>query len=1510
MPLLSFMMLLVYVGMVAPLSAQTSSLPAPVGWWEFSETSGTTAADVSGNGHAATMVNGASWTAGKTGNAVVADGSNQYVSIPAIDLSGTQAITWTAWINRTYSSSGGHVLFEDSANFNSSTTGFGFFPDGDPGSNCLGLAIGVHGNAGYTVNCYAQPSSGVWHHVGVVLDKSQPGAQTISLYIDGQKQTATGQSYTVTNTNGFGIDPLYLFSRGGTAAYSAGAIDDLQLYAQALSAAQVQQIYQQDLASLVSLTVTPANASIIGGTARQFNALGTYSDDSTQNLTASVAWSSSDASVATIASSGLATAIAAGSTTIQAVSGGVSNSTTVTVTAPVLVSISVAPSSASTTIGGSQQFTAAGIYNNGASQNLTANVAWSVTDSAIATVSATGMATGVSYGSTKIQASLGSFIGSASFTVSSLSLQSITITPAKPQVAVSATLQLIATGTYADGTTQDLTSQVTWSSTDSTIASITSFGLATGIGTGSTTLNASLNSSSGSIPLTVTPSGLTGWWAFNEGSGTTASDSSGHGYDATLYNGMNWTTGQTGGALFANGVNQYISIPSVNLSSTQAVTLAAWIDRTWSNSGPTVLIEASSNFNSVSDGFGVFVDDGTNCGISSAIFAGVRGDGGYALSCYAAPSSGRWHHLALECDKSKSGNQQVSLYVDGVLQTPVSSPYTTTNSNTFGNQPFYLFARGGAQYYTSATIGDLRLYNRALSVAEINQIYGLGASAVSLQSLAVSPASASITTGSTQQFTAQGTYSDGSTQNLTASVTWSSSNTTAATIDSSGLATTLSTGSTTIQAVSGTVRNSASLTVTAPILASLSVTPANPIIQVGSGQQFIATGTYNNGVTQDLTASAAWSAANSAIATISAAGMATGISSGSTAVQATLGAITGQANLRVSSGTLQSIAITPSNPQVAVAAGLQFTATGTYSDGSTQDLTSLVTWSASDSKVASITSYGLVTGIGTGATALLASLNASSGSINLTVTPSGLTGWWPFNEGSGTTASDSSGHGYNATLFNGMNWTTGQTGGAVSANGVNQYMATPSINLSSTQAFTLAAWVNRTWSNSGPSALVEASDNYNSVSNGFTFIADDASDCGISSAIVMGVRGDNGYTLNCYAAPSSNGWHHLVVLCDKSQPGNNQLRLYIDDVLQTPVATPYGVNNSNTFGNQPFYLFSRAGSQYFSAGEVSDLRIYNRILSAAEIGQLYDLGFSTANSSLQSLAVTPVDSSIVLGNTEQLTATGTYTDGSTRNLNNTVNWSSSNSAVATIASGGLATGIAAGSTVIQAASGSIAASANLAVVSRSSAPAKFVQSCAGDGGATTKVTTSMPNIVTSGNLIVVFVHWDNQAATATASDQLGNTYVPIFPPTDAGSSARFQVWYVKNVTGGVPLSVTVNFSQATTSFSVLDAMEYSGIDTTSPLDGFNSATGRGTSQNSGSILVPNANSEILIGLFGYDVYALTYTAGPGFTMQGYEASTMIEDQAAVTAGTYAATATSNTTANWAAFVMAFKYAVQ
>ena len=231
-----------YASAFLALIAVPALAQSPVGRWRLDDGAGRVALDASGYGHSATLVNGPAWTIGKIGGAVQANASShQYLSIPAINLSTTKKVTVVLWSKRTYSTVGGHTLFEATANLNTSTSGFGLFPDD---ASCQGLQAALNGNVGKTANCYRQPSSGVWHHIAIVFDKTQTGGNEIALYIDGVLRTPTRSLYASTNTNYFGNNPICVFSRGGTSQFDSGTLDDFRIYNTALTAAQIQQIYQ------------------------------------------------------------------------------------------------------------------------------------------------------------------------------------------------------------------------------------------------------------------------------------------------------------------------------------------------------------------------------------------------------------------------------------------------------------------------------------------------------------------------------------------------------------------------------------------------------------------------------------------------------------------------------------------------------------------------------------------------------------------------------------------------------------------------------------------------------------------------------------------------------------------------------------------------------------------------------------------------------------------------------------------------------------------------------------------------------------------------------------------------------------------------------------------------------------------------------------------------------------------------------------------------------------------
>jgi hypothetical protein len=174
-----------------------------------------------------------------------------------------------------------------------------------------------------------------------------------------------------------------------------------------------------------------------------------------------------------------------------------------------------------------------------------------------------------------------------------------------------------------------------------------------------------------------------------------------------------------------------------------------------------------------------------------------------------------------------------------------------------------------------------------------------------LKTVSVTPASATIGVGETQQFTATGHYSDGSTSDIASDsdVSWASSDTTVATIDPNGLATGVGEGKANITATyEGITSDPVALTIstTSPELESITVTPADAAIEVGGDQRFTAVGHYSDGSTPDITSSVSWASSVPTVATIVPGGLATGVGEGTTYITAIQDEITSnQATLKV-----------------------------------------------------------------------------------------------------------------------------------------------------------------------------------------------------------------------------------------------------------------------------------------------------------------------------------------------------------------------------------------------------------------------------------------------------------------------------------------------------------------------------------------------------------------------------------------------------------------------------------
>jgi hypothetical protein len=269
-------------------------------------------------------------------------------------------------------------------------------------------------------------------------------------------------------------------------------------------------------AVLKKITISPSNETIANGTWLQYIAMGEYGDGTLRDITSKVTWSSSDAKIAIIynaaTNKGFTKAMGIGKVEIKATLEDKSVTTSLTVSAALLTKITIDPANGVAAKGTSLQFKAQGSYSDGSTQDLTKEVTWNSDKAPVAIISndpaSAGLASAKDKGHTNISANYKNKTAQATLTVTDALLETIVVTPASASVAIGATQQYQAQGSFTDGMKQDLTKQVVWSSDQPGVAIISnvvgSEGLASGVAVGSCQLTAVFGKVTGKAALTVT----------------------------------------------------------------------------------------------------------------------------------------------------------------------------------------------------------------------------------------------------------------------------------------------------------------------------------------------------------------------------------------------------------------------------------------------------------------------------------------------------------------------------------------------------------------------------------------------------------------------------------------------------------------------------------------------------------------------------------------------------------------------------------------------------------------------------------------------------------------------------------------------------------------------------------------------------------------------------------------------------------------------------------------------
>ncbi|MFZ0636176.1 MAG: galactose oxidase-like domain-containing protein [Candidatus Acidiferrales bacterium] len=202
----------------------------------------------------------------------------------------------------------------------------------------------------------------------------------------------------------------------------------------------------------------------------------------------------------------------------------------------------------------------------------------------------------------------------------------------------------------------------------------------------------------------------------------------------------------------------------------------------------------------------------------------------------------------------------------------------------------------------------------------------------------------------------------------------------------------------------------------------------------------------------------------------------------------------------------------------------------------------------------------------------------------------------------------------------------------------------------------------------------------------------------------------------------------------------------------------------------------------------------------------------------------------------------------------------------------------------------------------------FIQvNSATPSAASTSVPVVYKSAQTAGDLNIVVAGWNDSTATIkTVTDSSGNAYTLAVGPTVQTGYATQAIYYAKNILGAAAKAntVTVTFNVGAI-FADIRILEYSGLNTTSPLDVTSAAiASTGTSNNSGSATTTNANDLI----FGANlVQTTTQAAGSGFTSRIITPyGDIAEDEVVSAVGSYSATATLTSSGPWIMQMVAFK----
>jgi uncharacterized protein YjdB len=558
------------------------------------------------------------------------------------------------------------------------------------------------------------------------------------------------------------------------------------------------------------------------------------------------------------------------------------------------------------------------------------SVVWSVRDSAIAKVSAAGVVTALAVGSTQIAASANGKSGLATVTVQRVPVASVSVSPGQVQTTAGGHVQLTAITYDASGATLAGRS-VVWSSSNESVATVDASGALTAVSLGTATITATSEGKSGAATVEVAPVPVASVTVTPptaaivvRGTATLVASVKDANGAVVTDRAVTWTSSDAQVAtVSATGVVTGVAPGAATITATSE-----------GKSGAASVTVSAVPVSTVS-----LLPTTTNIvvGQSAPIAATVKDAGGTTLTDRVVT----W----------ASSNVQIATVSASGVVTGVSAGTVTITATSEGKS-------GGATVVVAR---------------------------VPVGTVSVLPTATGLIVGQTATLAATVKDANGAvvTDRL---VTWTSSNPTVATVGTSGAVLAVSPGSATITATSEGKTAAAVVTVTPVPVGSVVVSPSTlALTTTGRPGALTATVKDANGavVTNRVVT---WTTSNAGVATVSSAGLVTAVAVGTATITATSEGKSGSADVTVTRAPVSTVTLAPSSASLPIGADTTLKPTVTDANGvvvTDRD----VTWVSSNTRVATVSTTGVVTAVGVGTATITATSEGRNGSASITVTP-------------------------------------------------------------------------------------------------------------------------------------------------------------------------------------------------------------------------------------------------------------------------------------------------------------------------------------------------------------------------------------------------------------------------------------------------------------------------------------------------------------------------------------------